>query len=206
MLSAARIDVSESALPVRENERERRGAAVRRVPPLIERYIMSQRSIPPGFQLVRRDRLLQESEHDSYRSKAKLAEPTVCGQCGAAYHEGRWQWGISAPADAQRASCPACQRVHDHYPAGYVLLEGPFLQSHRREIEHLVRNEAARQRAEHPLKRVMALEDSEGGIQVSTTDLHLARAIGEAVFHAYQGELEFHYNPGEMRLRVYWQR
>ena len=41
---------------------------------------------------------------------------------------------------------------------------------------------------------------------VTTTDIHLARGIGEALEHAYQGELEFHYNEGENLLRVHWAR
>ncbi len=167
---------------------------------------MSSKSIPPGYQPVRRDRLLQEAEHDSYKARGKFPEPTICSHCGAVFHIGRWQWGITVASDAHRASCPACQRVHDHCPAGYVFLTGAFLQAHHEEIVHLVRNEAERQRAEHPLKRVMAIDEAEVEIQVSTTDLHLARALGEAVHHAYQGELEFHYNPQEMLLCVHWSR
>ena len=167
---------------------------------------MNSRSILPGFRPVRHDRLLQETEHDSYMARGKLPEPTVCEHCGAVYHGGRWQWGISAAADAHRASCPACQRVRDHYPAGFVLLEGDFLQTHRPEIVHLVYNEAERQRAEHPLQRVMSIEEVEGGINVSTTDIHLARTIGEALHRAYRGELEFHYNPEQTLLRVHWSR
>ena len=33
-----------------------------------------------------------------------------------------------------------------------------------------------------------------------------ARGIGEAIHHAYQGDLEFHYNPAENLLRVNWSR
>ncbi|EXI71349.1 MAG TPA: BCAM0308 family protein [Candidatus Accumulibacter phosphatis] len=167
---------------------------------------MSSKSIPAGFQQVRRDRLLQEEAHDSYRSKGKLAEPTVCPKCHAVYSRGRWQWGIAAPADAHQVTCPACHRVSDHCPAGHVVLAGDFLQAHHDDIVHLVRNEAERQRAEHPLKRVMAFDDGEGELRLSTTDIHLARAIGEAVHHAYQGTLEFHYNPQELLLHVHWSR
>ncbi len=167
---------------------------------------MSSRTIPPGYQPVRRDRLLQEAEHDSYKTRGKLPEPTICAHCGAVFHAGRWQWGVTVSADAHRASCPACQRVQDHYPAGFVFLEGVFLQTHHVEILHLVRNEAERQRAEHPLNRVMDIDETASEVRVSTTDVHLARAIGEAVHHAYQGELEFHYSPEEVRLRVHWSR
>jgi len=167
---------------------------------------MISRSIPAGFHPVRRDRLLQEARHDAYKMRKKLPEPTVCPHCGAVFHDGRWQWGLSVPADAHRTTCPACQRAEDHYPAGFVLLCGPFLQGHRDEIRHLVYNEAARERVGHPLKRVMAIEENEHEMLVSTTDIHLARGIGEAVHHSYQGELEFHYNAEDARLRVHWTR
>lgn len=101
---------------------------------------MSTRSIPPGFLTVRRDRLWQEQVHDAYKSKGKLPEPTVCPQCGAVYHEGRWQWG-KAPAGAHQETCPACHRIHDHYPAGFLTLEGPFFLTNRDEIIRLVHNE-----------------------------------------------------------------
>ena len=41
---------------------------------------------------------------------------------------------------------------------------------------------------------------------VTTTDPHLARRIGEALHHAYKGELDYHYNKEEKLLRVVWRR
>jgi hypothetical protein len=41
---------------------------------------------------------------------------------------------------------------------------------------------------------------------VSTTDPHLARALGKAVHHAYRGKLEFHYSRDQNLLRVHWMR
>jgi NMD protein affecting ribosome stability and mRNA decay len=102
--------------------------------------------------------------------------------------------------------CPACHRIQDELPAGYVSIGGAFFKQHREELLHLVRNEEARARAEHPLKRIMDIEDADDGILVTTTDIHLARGIGEALHHAYQGELEYHYNEQENLLRVVWGR
>lgn len=164
---------------------------------------MSTRSIPPGFHPVRHDRPLLEQVHDAYKSKGKLPDPTVCPQCGAFFHDGRWQWG-AAPAGAHQVTCPACHRMNDQYPAGFLTLEGPFFLAHREEIMHLVHHHEQRERAEHPLQRIMAVDERDGEVLVTTTDIHLARGIGEAVHHAYQGELEFHYNPEENLLRVHW--
>jgi hypothetical protein len=38
----------------------------------------------------RRGRPIREREHDPYKSESKLPEPTVCPQCQAVYHAGRW--------------------------------------------------------------------------------------------------------------------
>lgn len=158
-----------------------------------------------GFHPVRRDRLVQDNRHDAYKAKHKLPEPTVCPNCGAVFHEGRWQW-MDRPANAHEERCPACHRIHDAFPAGFVSVGGTFFKDHRDELLHLARNEEARAKAEHPLKRIMNIEDQDDGILITTTDIHLARGIGEALHHAYQGELEYHYNEQENLLRVMWQR
>jgi len=154
---------------------------------------------------LKRDELRDELVHDSYKSKRKLPEPTHCPDCGAVYREGRWTWG-AAPARANETICPACHRVRDKFPAGYVTLKGGFLASHRDELLHLVRNREAHEKAEHPLERIMAIEDVKDGVLVTTTDTHLARDIGEALHSAYKGELEYHYNKEENLLRVQWTR
>jgi len=165
---------------------------------------MKTQGIPAGFHAIpRRDNLFQERVHDAYKAKSKLPEPTICPLCSAVFHEGRWQWR-QAPADAHREICPACHRIHDHYPAGFVTLRGEFFHTHRDEIMHLVYNQEKRERAEHPLKRIMAVEEKDDTTLVTTTDIHLARGIGEALHHAYQGKLDFHYNPEENLLRVSW--
>ena len=144
--------------------------------------------------------------HDAYKSKGKLPEPTVCPQCGAVFHEGRWQW-LQAPAGAHRKTCPACHRIRDDFPAGFLTLRGEFFHANRDEIMHLIHNVEKREGAEHPLQRIMAVEKiKSGGILVSTTDSHLSRSIGEALHHAYQGELKYHFNPEENLLRVSWMR
>lgn len=166
---------------------------------------MSSKNLPAGFHPVRLDRLLQEQVHDSYKTKGKLPEPTRCPQCQAVFQGGRWQWG-EAPGEAHQETCPACHRQHDHFPAGFLTLTGPFLLAHYDEIMHLVHNQEQRERTEHPLQRIIEVEKQGESVLITTTDIHLARSIGEAVRHAYQGELEFHYNQQENLLRVHWVR
>lgn len=158
-----------------------------------------------GFKRVRRNTFIQELVHDSYKSRGKPVEPTVCPDCGATFHGGRWQ-RLPAPAKAHREPCPACHRVRDRFPAGYVMLAGEFLRAHRQEVVRLMRHIERRASAEHPLQRIMDITRENGDMTVSTTDPHLARALGVAVHRAYRGRLEFHYNREENLLRVHWQR
>jgi hypothetical protein len=166
---------------------------------------MPHQSRPAGFHPIRRDRLLQEAVHDSYKNKGKLAEPTLCTECRAVFHGGRWQWSPE-PQKAQQTCCPACHRVRDGFPAGYVTITGDFIAAHEQEIMHLIQHHAEREKAEHPMQRIMNIEKTKFSTVVTTTDIHLARGIGDALHHAYQGELEFHYNSGENLIRVNWFR
>lgn len=166
---------------------------------------MKPSKTPPGFRRVRRDRQIQELVHDSYKARSKPSEPAVCPDCGVVFREGRWQ-RLPEPDKAHRAQCPACQRIRDRFPAGYVVLGGIFLGAHRREIVNLLRHVESRESAEHPLQRIMDISREDGATVVTTTDPHLARALGEAVHRAYRGKLAFHYNREQNLLRVHWER
>lgn len=158
-----------------------------------------------GTQPIGREQLLQEFVHDSYKAGRKLRRPVRCPDCGAVFANGRWSWA-SAPAAARAQRCPACRRILDKFPAGFVTLKGAFLQQHRDEILHLMRNHEAKESAEHSLQRIMAVADSAGGVVVTTTDAHLARDLAQALQRAYKGELEFHYSKEDNLLRATWTR
>jgi NMD protein affecting ribosome stability and mRNA decay len=158
-----------------------------------------------SFRMLRREQLLQELVHDSYKTKGKLHEPTVCPDCGATYHHGRWSWEL-APAGAHEERCPACHRKHDQFPAGYVTLKGPFAQQHKAEIKQLVMHCEGKEKTGHPLERIMKIEDTKEGMLVTTTGTHIARDIAERVHDAYKGEVEFHYNKEDQLLRATWSR
>ena len=155
---------------------------------------------------ARMDKLIQEKHDDTYRTKGKLGEPTACPDCGAVYHQGRWQWLESMPKDAQQQRCPACQRIADKVPAGVVTISGEFFSVHREELLGLIKNIEAYEKQQHPLNRIMAMSEQAGGLEITTTDVHLPRDIGVALEKAYDGELDFHYVDESGQLRVHWQR
>ncbi|MDH4173374.1 MAG: BCAM0308 family protein [Betaproteobacteria bacterium] len=153
----------------------------------------------------RQEQLLQEFVHDTYKSKRKLPEPTQCKDCGALWRRGRWSWA-AAPAGAHAGRCPACKRMRDRFPAGRVSLQGEFLAAHRDEVLRRVRRCEAAEKRGHPLERIMAIEADGKGVLVTTTGLHLARRIGDALQHAYKGELAYRYHKADNLLRVSWSR
>ncbi len=153
----------------------------------------------------RRDRLVQEKRHDTYKEWEKWPEPTVCTECKAVFTNGRWSW-TDVPEEANKITCPACQRIAENYPAGRVELQGAFLREHWEEILNLIKNEEKKEKGAHPMERIMNVERNEDNVLVTTTGVHMARRIGEALARAYQGELEFQYGDAEKTIRVYWKR
>ena len=161
----------------------------------------------PGPGGDRHDRLMQEEIHDPYQARGKLSEPTVCPGCGAVYHKGRWQWKVDYIGDADEVMCPACKRIEDNMPAGILTLSGAFLDGHKDEILKLVQHKVEEEKAGHPLKRLMAIEDGpEGDVVLTFTDTHLPRGTGQAIERAYDGNLDIQYTKESNLVRVYWRR
>ncbi len=158
---------------------------------------------PEGGHGARHDRFVQEYQHDSYKMPGKLKEPTICKECGALFHKGRWTWGAK-PAGAEKIVCPACLRIHDKYPKGFVTLKGSYKDQHRDQVMGLIRNTEAQEKREHPLARIMTIAEQPEGLVVSTTDTHLPRRIGEALKHSHHGELTVRYDKDEEFVRITW--
>ena len=163
------------------------------------------KAIRNGWRPLQHEQLLQEVVHDTYKERRKLAEPTRCPRCAAVYRAGRWTWRKSS-GPAYRVLCPACRRLRDRFPAGYVTLAGAFFRKHQEEILALVQHCAQREGAEHPLERIMNIEAVRGGVLVTTTSVHLARLIAEALRRSFKGDLGYRYNRGEKLLRAAWRR
>lgn len=160
---------------------------------------------PRAHAKERRDRQIEEVGHDPYHARSKVREPAVCPQCGLVFHAGRWQ-RLVRQAAANEHLCPACHRIKDGLPAGIITLEGAFAAENATEILNLVRNEETREASDHPLQRIMAVTREDGKTVITTTDIHLARRIGDAVVHAFHGKLNLKYSPDEYQVRAHWSR
>ncbi len=166
--------------------------------------IPSSRSpAPPRSGLRIAGRAQQDHINDPYQAQQKAKEPTVCRECGAIYHRGRWQWA-PRPEGADEVLCPACRRIAEGCPAGIVTVHGPIEPRQRDEMIALARHQEAAEKPEHPLNRIIALGETADGLVVNTTDIHLPRRIGEALRRAFHGELDMHFDEGGYFLRVDW--
>jgi hypothetical protein len=154
---------------------------------------------------TRRDRLVREKRHDTYKQRGKWREPTACMKCGSLFQDGRWSW--SKPTKhADKVVCPACQRIADNYPAGHIEIRGTFFKGHSQELLNLIRSEEKLEMGQHPMERIISIIHENERTVVTTTGVHIARRIGEALSRAYQGNFSFQYGDEEKSVRVYWSR
>ena len=153
----------------------------------------------------RNDRLIKEKRHDVYQEKGKRPEPTVCPQCNALFVNGRWSWG-KPPKEVHETLCPACRRIAENLPAGYIEIKGRFFREHQDEILNLARNVEKQESNERPLERIISITDEKNRTLVTTTGINIARRIGEALSRSYNGDFSFQYAEGEKSIRVYWER
>jgi len=160
-------------------------------------------TIPSGAHRSRSAAADQE-RHDPLRESGRLLEPAVCPDCRAVFAKGRWHWNGSI-AGAPSHRCPACRRIREHLPGGVVRLRGEFLTTHRDEVMACVRRVCDLAYIEHPLERLMEIDEDDAQICITTTNAHLARAIGRALKEAREGRLEIDTLP-EGTLRVTWER
>ncbi|MBI2765886.1 MAG: HPF/RaiA family ribosome-associated protein [Chloroflexi bacterium] len=161
----------------------------------------------------RHETIVPEAGHDPYRLLEEPPAGAACGVCGLVYRDGRWAWRGGArtlkpppggPAGA--VLCPACRRIHDSYPAGIVTLRGGWLATHLGEVLDVIRVNADLELQEHPQNRLMTLDTHDGEVEVTTTGIHLARRIGDALRDAYKGQLAVDYLQDAEQVRVTWTR
>lgn len=160
------------------------------------------------FQLREKNKQFTTQPNDPYFFQ-RIDGAAICSKCEALYHAGKWTWKLPEStllAKAERVTCPACQRIDDDKPAGALTLSGDFLHEHRNEIINLIRTHEKMEKAEHALERILKLTESNDGLVVSTTGVHLANRIGYALKAAYKGHSHYHYSEEQSFLSIRWGR
>ena len=150
----------------------------------------------------RRGRGVGGTRDDAYLPTKKVAGPVVCPVCRAVCQRGRWSW-TPVPDAAAEHECPACRRTRDGMPAGRIRLEGEF-GARRAEILSLVLHREAAEKADHPLERIMTISEEPWGLSITTTGVHVARRIAEALRKAWHERIEIRYAKSQDLVRVTW--
>jgi hypothetical protein len=128
----------------------------------------------------------------------------VCQDCGILQHAGTWHFGTPPETQLATGLCPACHRVRDRYPAGTLRIPDSFL-AQRDAVIALIRHVETAERAEHPLERLMGIEEIDGRLVVTTTGVHLAREIAHRLARQFHEKPRFHYADGEELVHVDWE-
>lgn len=153
----------------------------------------------------RKDRLIKDHRKDVYVDQIILKEPASCIKCNALYTNGRWTWK-STDQETVKTTCPACRRINDNYPAGYIEIQGKFFHNHSTDILNLINNTEQLEKTERPLERVISIKEANDKTIITTTGIHVARRIGEALKRSYQGKYLIQYADGEKSIRIFWER
>jgi NMD protein affecting ribosome stability and mRNA decay len=156
--------------------------------------------------------LAEFDSRDPYAPKIDPGEVAVCTTCHAIYQRRHWFFDDDAyiretmQPTTQMVECPACHKIRDRYAEGRVTLQpSSFLNAHKEEILHLIRNEEDRAKGFNPLERIVEITESEEGIVVTTTNEKLAQRIGRTLKSTYQGHTTYHWSDPKF-LSVEWQR
>ncbi|WP_409318279.1 BCAM0308 family protein [Pseudomonas sp. KCJK9016] len=160
------------------------------------------------FQQSQKNKLFKNASHDPY-SAPHTEGPAVCPKCEAVYTAGTWSWKRQENTvvhGAQTLICPACRRIEDNRPAGILTLSGGYLHLHRGEIVQLIKHTEEKEKAEHPLERIIKLDDAADDLVVTTTGIHLANRLGHALKGAFKGNSEYRYSDSEYGMSVRWSR
>ncbi len=149
---------------------------------------------------------------DPYAKKGGIPEPAKCSVCEAVYRHKRWySKGDPAVIELQNGSlaltvCPACRKTQEHFPGGIVTLRGEFLESHKDQILHQIRNEEARAKGNNPQEGIISIKETERRIEIHTTSEKFAQRIGKEIHRAYKGEVNYNWTPDDKFVRVEWFR
>jgi NMD protein affecting ribosome stability and mRNA decay len=151
------------------------------------------------------DRLIREKRKDFDMKTNTAKAAMVCSNCGAIFSNGKWTWKDQIN-NLRETTCPACKRINDNYPAGFVEIKGRFYSEHEKEISNLIMNMEKTEKKERPLERIMMFKPEKSKATLTTTGIHIAKRIGEALSKSYQGNFTFMYLDGEKSIRVLWER
>jgi hypothetical protein len=160
---------------------------------------------PPVSEVFRKD--MKPRSEDPYRARKKHSANTKCPSCDLLFHKGVWKWAKAGSHQALRWKlCPACLQIKHAYPGGVLKLSGSFLVGHHGDILRRIENLAKEIVKEHPLERIMKMEEKNGEIFIYATSEHLVARLGKAIRRDFKGELVLKYARDDKYATAHWRR
>ncbi len=150
-----------------------------------------------------------DTEKDPYLLKGTPKGRAVCTQCATVYDDKRSAL-VSREETLRKAEskdfisvlCPACMRIKDDFPGGYVTIKGDFLREHKDELLGLVRNKEDIARSNNPLERVMAIKEGAQGIEITTTTEKFAQMLGKEIHKAFSAKVDYKWSADVKVARI----
>lgn len=131
-----------------------------------------------------------------------MADAVVCA-CGLYLHRGTWHAGHPPLVELHEGTCPACARARGGKGVSALRIPTRLL-DRLDEIVHLIQNCERRERAEHPLERLIGIQRDQGGLSVTTTGPHLARRIAHGLARQFHERPRLRPAAGRDELRIDW--
>lgn len=157
-----------------------------------------------------------DTEKDPYLNRIDPVDLSVCRDCGSLYHGKKWiaadqitsELGTrAAKREESNVYCPACQKIKDKYPEGFVTIQGGFVKEHREEILRLINNKQEMASSFNPLEKIMEIRETRGGkIEITTTTDKFAQRIGKILKKTFNGSTEYKWSEDTKLARVIWTR
>ena len=144
---------------------------------------------------------------DPYRAPKKHRKNTKCPECGLIYSRGAWRHAkAQLRGEVHWKSCPACLRTRHGFAGGELKLSGDFFIEHHGEILNRIENLARAVKAEHPLERIVKMDEKSGELVIFATSEHLVARLGKAVHRDFKGELVLKYARDDKYALAHWRR
>lgn len=137
-------------------------------------------------------------------------DPTLCDKCGALYTRKQWRGGVrlSRPLleKVSWGMCPACDQTAKGVGYGQVLLTGAFVGENLDAIRRRIDNVAARASHTQNQRRLVSLDDTEGGLEVITSSQKLAHRIARELEKTFGGRTSYAWADDDGSLFATWTR
>jgi NMD protein affecting ribosome stability and mRNA decay len=160
---------------------------------------------------------------DPYSMKQAPKGLLECPECRAVFYRKRWSFP-EIPSSPTRKStgagpkkptkhvlvpqifvCPACRKLRDGYPEGFLKIHWPNWEAHKPEVLGLIHNEEHQAVRKNPLERIMTIRTRPDGADIETTTEHFAQRLGKHLDRAFKGSIEYRWSHKDKCVRVVWQ-